>query len=49
MEVVVRLSKAELADMEMSAEQLKWTITEDLDNSRDYPGFDVKVEVIKEE
>ncbi|WP_205959266.1 hypothetical protein [Pantoea stewartii] len=47
MEITVQVTKKELEEMGVSRERLKEFIMEDLDDARDYVGFNVEV-VIKE-
>ncbi|USR61594.1 MULTISPECIES: hypothetical protein [Enterobacteriaceae] len=46
MEVVVRVTVMELDDAGMTAGDLHSAVLEDLDGARDYPGFNVKIEIV---
>lgn len=48
MKITVSVTKEELSEMGMSAPELNRTILEDLDNARDYVGFNVEVVVVEE-
>lgn len=48
MEIVVRVTVAELDDSDMSTGELHSAILEDLDSARDYPGFNVKIEIVSQ-
>ncbi|WAH52573.1 hypothetical protein LMA04_00490 [Pseudescherichia vulneris] len=45
MEIVVKVSKEELAEVGMTPEELKNQVIDDLNRESDYPGFNVTVEV----
>ncbi|HDX3905816.1 TPA: hypothetical protein ROF77_002118 [Enterobacter asburiae] len=45
MKIIIRVTEAELADVEMSAEELKANVIADLDDAREYPGFNVEIEI----
>lgn len=45
MEIIVKVSKVELEEVEMTPEGLKTQIIDDLNRESDYPGFNVTVEV----
>jgi len=45
--ITVEVDQEDLDEVKMSVEELKQTIIEDLDNARDYPGFNVKIELVK--
>ena len=49
MEVVVRITAKELEETGRSSGELHSAVIEDLDNGHDYPGFNVKIEVVPEE
>ncbi len=49
MEVVVRVTEEELEELGMTTEELHYAVVDDLDDARDYPGFNVTVELISEE
>ncbi|EOZ1401492.1 hypothetical protein U9661_000977 [Enterobacter hormaechei] len=49
MEIVVRVTVAELEESEMSTGELHSAILEDLDSARDYPGFNVKIEIVSQQ
>lgn len=49
MEIVVRVTKGELEELGMSDKELNRAVLDDLDNARDYPGFNVTVEVVEED
>jgi len=49
MEVVVRVTEEELNELGMTTEELHYAVVDDLDDARDYPGFNVTVELIAEE
>ncbi|HAV1619707.1 TPA: hypothetical protein JG829_002411 [Enterobacter hormaechei subsp. steigerwaltii] len=48
MKITVSVTKEELIEMEMSASELNRQVLEDLDNARDYVGFNVEVFVVEE-
>ncbi|MBE4946305.1 MULTISPECIES: hypothetical protein [unclassified Enterobacter cloacae complex] len=48
MKITVSVTKEELSEMEMSAPELNRTVLEDLDNARDYAGFNVEVLIVEE-
>lgn len=43
MRIVVEVSPNELQEMNVTVEELKWNVVEDLDKSRDYSGYNVDV------
>lgn len=45
--ITVEVDKEDLEELDMTPEELKEAIIEDLDDAREYPGFNVKIEVIK--
>lgn len=45
MQIVVKVSKEELAEVEMTSDELAAQIIDDLDRESEYPGFNVTVEV----
>lgn len=49
MKITVEVTQGELDDMGMSAEELDTTIVGDLDDSRDYSGYNVYVKVVDDE
>lgn len=49
MQIVVRVTKDELAELGMTDKELNRAVLDDLDSSRDYPGFNVTVEMIEDE
>ncbi|HID7507794.1 TPA: hypothetical protein ACXHW4_001617 [Enterobacter hormaechei] len=48
MKITVSVTKEELSEMQMSASELNRQVLEDLDNARDYVGFNVEVFVVEE-
>lgn len=48
MKITVIVTKEELSEMEMSVSELNRQVLEDLDNARDYVGFNVEVVVVEE-
>lgn len=48
MKVTVQVNQNELDEMRLNKFELRRVIAEDLDVSRDYPGFDVEVIVVDE-
>lgn len=49
MQIVVRVTKDELAELGMTDKELNRAVLDDLDASRDYPGFNVTVEIIEDD
>ncbi|MGM8664672.1 hypothetical protein [Enterobacter hormaechei] len=49
MEIVVRVTVAELEESNLSTGELHSAILEDLDSARDYPGFNVKIEIVSQQ
>ncbi|ELC7391334.1 hypothetical protein RJO89_000300 [Enterobacter asburiae] len=49
MEIVVRVTVAELEESEMSTGELHSAVLEDLDSHRDYPLFNVKIEIVSQQ
>lgn len=47
--ITVEITQSELEDFECSSRELEWCILEDLDQARDYPGFNVKVIVTEQD
>lgn len=45
MKIIIKVTEAELADVNMSAEELKANVIADLDDAREYPGFNVEIEI----
>lgn len=45
--ITVEVDKEDLEELDMTPEELKEAIIQDLDDAREYPGFNVKIEVIK--
>lgn len=48
MEIVVRITADELEESGMSSGELHSAVLEDLDAARDYPGFNVKIEIVSQ-
>ena len=49
MQIVVRVTESELKELGMTIGELREAVLYDLDDARDYPGFDVTVEFIAED
>jgi hypothetical protein len=45
--ITIEVDKEDLEEVNMTPEELKEAIIQDLDDARDYPGFYVKIEVTK--
>lgn len=45
MKIIIQVTEAELAEVEMSSEELKANVIADLDDAREYPGFNVEIEI----
>lgn len=48
MKITVSVTEEELIEMKMSASELNRQVLEDLDNARDYVGFNVEVVVVED-
>lgn len=48
MEIVMRVTAAELEESGMSTGELHSAVLEDLDSARDYPGFNVRIEIVSQ-
>lgn len=45
--ITIEVDKEDLEEVNMTPEELKEAIIQDLDDARDYPSFYVKIEVTK--
>ncbi|EOL9077649.1 hypothetical protein ACM92Y_004318 [Cronobacter malonaticus] len=45
MQIIIRVTEAELAELNVTAEELKDNVISDLDDAREYPGFNVEIEI----